>query len=71
MFYMTLFMFLLSTAYWSYSIAYVVDRIQAAFVVDSVGLSPHDRVSKYSPLFNSLVLVNVCDFLRFSFCVKG
>jgi len=57
MFYTTLFMFLLSTAYWAYSVAYAVDNIQMIGVVELSGTF-HDRVTKYSPLFNALVLIN-------------
>lgn len=61
MFCITWFMFLLSTTYWAYSIAYVVDKIQTMGVIEPVVVGTfHDRVTKYSPLFNALVLINVC-----------
>ncbi|KAJ7772733.1 hypothetical protein DFH07DRAFT_171876 [Mycena maculata] len=61
MFIFTMFMYFLSSAYWVYSIADVVDRIQD--YVDDVQnplnyTANHDSVTKWSPLFNALLLIN-------------
>ncbi|KAJ7497669.1 hypothetical protein FB451DRAFT_240805 [Mycena latifolia] len=61
MFVITVFMYLLSTAYWVYSVADVADRMNV--YIDDL-LNPvkdsadHDKVTKWSPLFNALVLLN-------------
>ncbi|KAJ7693335.1 hypothetical protein B0H17DRAFT_1059787 [Mycena rosella] len=58
---MTIFMYFLSAAYWIYSIADVVDRMKVYIsdLLNPVNFSAgHDTVTKWSPLFNALVLVN-------------
>ncbi|KAJ6625780.1 hypothetical protein B0H10DRAFT_1942294 [Mycena sp. CBHHK59/15] len=61
MFIITLFMYILSAAYWVYSVADVVDRMQV-FIntpVDRLAFIPdHDQVTKWSPLANALTLIN-------------
>ena len=62
MFGITTFMYLLSTAYWIYSVADGVDRINGLISLGkdpSLPQYPHTEVTKWSPLFNALVLVNV------------
>ncbi|KAJ7646918.1 hypothetical protein FB45DRAFT_891821 [Roridomyces roridus] len=51
----TLFMYLLSIAYWAYSVADLVDRVLALPVNFTSG---HDKVLKRSPLFNAILTVN-------------
>ncbi|KAJ7141446.1 hypothetical protein C8R44DRAFT_246963 [Mycena epipterygia] len=61
MFMITLFMYLLSAAYWAYSVADVVDRMRN-YINDLQNplnySASHDTVTKWSPLFNAIVLVN-------------
>ncbi|KAJ7680660.1 hypothetical protein DFH06DRAFT_1163848 [Mycena polygramma] len=61
MFILTIFTYSLSTAYWAYSVTDCVDRmkdyIQVAENLEELS-NEHDTVTKYSPLFNALVLVN-------------
>ncbi|KAJ7772722.1 hypothetical protein DFH07DRAFT_803008 [Mycena maculata] len=61
MFTITMFMYLLSTAYWAYSIADVVDRMML-YVDDPQNPldlnASHDEVSKWSPFFNAIILSN-------------
>ncbi|KAJ6594233.1 hypothetical protein B0H19DRAFT_54622 [Mycena capillaripes] len=61
LFFLTIITYLLSTAYWAYSVADVVDRMRV-FINDVQNPSnynaSHDEVTKWSPLFNALVLVN-------------
>ncbi|KAJ7141445.1 hypothetical protein C8R44DRAFT_659177, partial [Mycena epipterygia] len=61
MFTITLFMYLLSAAYWAYSVADVVDRMRN-YIDDLQNplnhSATHDKVTKWSPLFNAIVLVN-------------
>ncbi|KAJ7141396.1 hypothetical protein C8R44DRAFT_693227 [Mycena epipterygia] len=62
MFTITVFMYLLSAAYWAYSVADVVDRMRNCinYPQNSFHCSagPYDAVNKWSPLFNAIVLVN-------------
>ncbi|KAJ7217756.1 hypothetical protein GGX14DRAFT_597785 [Mycena pura] len=63
MFGITTFMYLLSAAYWVYSIANGVDRINGLITLGnnpSLPLPPHTEVTQWSPLFNALVLINYC-----------
>ncbi|KAJ7772723.1 hypothetical protein DFH07DRAFT_171303 [Mycena maculata] len=62
MFIVTMFMYLLSAAYWAYSVADVVDRMKL-FVDDPQNLAnsskdAHDDVTKWSPVFNALSYIN-------------
>ncbi|KAJ7141447.1 hypothetical protein C8R44DRAFT_247011 [Mycena epipterygia] len=61
MFMITLFMYLLSAAYWAYSVADVVDQMRN-YIDDLQNplnySATHDTVTKWSPLFNAIVLVN-------------
>ncbi|KAJ7495839.1 hypothetical protein B0H11DRAFT_2000814 [Mycena galericulata] len=57
------FMYLLSAAYWAYSIAEVADRM--SFYISapqnplgSIKISNHDNVTEWSPLFNAVILMN-------------
>jgi hypothetical protein len=60
MFIITNFMYLLSAAYWGYSVADLVDRMRVDIRDPQDSDSPmHDTVTKWSPLFNAVVLVNV------------
>jgi hypothetical protein len=60
MFIITNFMYLLSSAYWGHSVADLVDRMRADIHDPQDSDSPmHDAVTKWSPLFNAVVLVNV------------
>ncbi|KAJ7899100.1 hypothetical protein B0H13DRAFT_2337245 [Mycena leptocephala] len=65
LFFMGLFMYILSAAHWAYSIAYVICRMQ-------VYINPNTLQFYYSPitkpfnLFNALILVN-----RWNRCVEG
>ncbi|KAF7315752.1 hypothetical protein MIND_00091100 [Mycena indigotica] len=59
----SLFMYLLSTAYFAYTVVNVADRMNIFLDValnKSIGLrgSFHDNITKWSPLFNAVVLVN-------------
>ncbi|KAJ7497648.1 hypothetical protein FB451DRAFT_1386872 [Mycena latifolia] len=63
MFSVTMFMYLLSAAYYAYSIANVMDRMQIYISTPRSPLSIdfdyfHDAVTKWSGLFNAVVLVN-------------
>ncbi|KAJ7913401.1 hypothetical protein B0H13DRAFT_2005150, partial [Mycena leptocephala] len=59
MFIITNFMYLLSSAYWGHSVADLVDRMRADIHDPQDSDSPmHDAVTKWSPLFNAVVLVN-------------
>jgi len=63
MFGITTFMYLLSTAYWIYSVADGVDRMNGLIALGkdpSLPQYPHTEVTKWSPLFNALVLINYC-----------
>jgi hypothetical protein len=71
MFGITTFMYLLSAAYWAYSFADGVDRI-TEFITTAVDpfrtTFDHTEVTKWSPLFNAVTLINVslsaCSLLR-------
>ncbi|KAF8199816.1 hypothetical protein K438DRAFT_668203 [Mycena galopus ATCC 62051] len=57
----TTFMYLLSAAYWAYSIAYVGDRMQVyiELATDKTDFASNtDAVVKWSPLFNASVYIN-------------
>lgn len=62
MFGITTFMYLLSAAYWAYSVADGVDRIHEYI---DLAIDPfratfaHTEVTKWSPLFNAVTLINV------------
>ncbi|KAJ7141367.1 hypothetical protein C8R44DRAFT_726976 [Mycena epipterygia] len=61
MFIVTLFMYLLSAAYWAYCVADVVDRMQGyiSLAVNPFNVvSGSDAVLKWSPLFNAITLIN-------------
>jgi hypothetical protein len=62
MFGITTFMYLLSAAYWAYSVADGVDRMYE-FIGVAVNPSKvtfvHTEVTKWSPLFNAATLINV------------
>ncbi|KAJ7899073.1 hypothetical protein B0H13DRAFT_1622855 [Mycena leptocephala] len=59
MFIITNFMYLLSAANWGYSVADLVDRMRVDIRDPQDSDSPmHDTVTKWSPLFNAVVLVN-------------
>ncbi|KAJ7105421.1 hypothetical protein C8R43DRAFT_1046821 [Mycena crocata] len=58
---LTLFMYLLSTGYLAYSVAYVVRRMQvyvnnAPF--ETIQIPAHGEITTWSPVFNSIILVN-------------
>ncbi|KAJ7077298.1 hypothetical protein B0H15DRAFT_955169 [Mycena belliarum] len=55
MFAITTFMYLLSSLYWVYSVDDVVDRMKA---YNNHNYSDHDMVTKWSPLFNAILLIN-------------
>ncbi|KAJ7497650.1 hypothetical protein FB451DRAFT_1018148, partial [Mycena latifolia] len=62
MFFITMFMYLLSAAFYAYSIANVVDRMQIYIHTPRSPLSIdfdyfHDALTKWSGLFNAVVLV--------------
>jgi len=61
MFIMTLLTYLLSAAYWAYSVADVVDRIRV-YIGDQLNpmnfTANHDTLTKWSPLFNAALTVN-------------
>ncbi|KAJ7495876.1 hypothetical protein B0H11DRAFT_2001031 [Mycena galericulata] len=57
-FIMTVLMYLLSAAYWTYSVADAVDRMRVYIDVPLNSQGNHDTVTKWSPLFNALPLVN-------------
>ncbi|KAJ6521899.1 hypothetical protein DFH09DRAFT_211631 [Mycena vulgaris] len=61
MFIVTVFMYTISAAYWAYSVADAVDRMNV-YINNLLNLlnfsAAHDRVTKWSPLFNALVLIN-------------
>ncbi|KAJ7141427.1 hypothetical protein C8R44DRAFT_763436 [Mycena epipterygia] len=59
----TVFMYILSTAYWAYSVADVVDRMRIYVFTPRSPLAIqftflHDGITKWSPLFNAIVLIN-------------
>ncbi|KAF7357698.1 hypothetical protein MVEN_00815500 [Mycena venus] len=63
MFAITLFMYLLSSTYWVYSILDIVDRMRvyihaptSRLAIDFAG--DHDSITKWSPPFNAIVLIN-------------
>ncbi|KAJ7072055.1 hypothetical protein C8F01DRAFT_226258 [Mycena amicta] len=61
MFGITTFMYLLSAAYWVFSVANVVSRMQSftSMAKNPAQIQPsHTRVTMWSPLFNSLMLIN-------------
>ncbi|KAF7376461.1 hypothetical protein MSAN_00061700 [Mycena sanguinolenta] len=62
LFIMTLLVYLLSTAYWVYSFAHMVERTMIFFrehqVPNPSNLTPNDNLTKWSPLFNAIMLVN-------------
>ncbi|KAJ6498943.1 hypothetical protein C8R45DRAFT_980443 [Mycena sanguinolenta] len=62
MFIMTLSAYFLSTAYWAYSLADIVDRmttfIRELQVPNPSNLSVADDLLKWSPLFNAVLLIN-------------
>ncbi|KAF7357678.1 hypothetical protein MVEN_00813400 [Mycena venus] len=61
MFILTLSTYLLSSAYWIYSVANVVDRMKV-YIDDLQNpinfTASHDALTKWSPLFNAVLLVN-------------
>lgn len=62
MFILTLFMYTISAAYWAFSVADVVDRMQSyiRLAVNPLDIpNPGDAVLKWSPLFNAISLINV------------
>ncbi|KAJ7141413.1 hypothetical protein C8R44DRAFT_763377 [Mycena epipterygia] len=56
LFIISLFMYILSTAYWAYSVADVVARMQ--FFIDPEHPTLYNQVTKPYDLFNALVLIN-------------
>ncbi|KAF7305995.1 hypothetical protein HMN09_00754000 [Mycena chlorophos] len=61
MFGLTVFMYLLSTAYWLYSAAYTVDRLRqltALATQPGLTLPDHTAVSMWSPLMDSIIGIN-------------
>ncbi|KAJ7320916.1 hypothetical protein DFH08DRAFT_789132 [Mycena albidolilacea] len=61
MFGITTFMYLLSAAYWAYSVADAVDQMREyiALAVDPFRARfDHTEVTKWSPLFNAITLIN-------------
>ncbi|KAJ6487115.1 hypothetical protein C8R47DRAFT_515635 [Mycena vitilis] len=61
MFLLTIFAYSLSSLYWAYSVTDCVDRMKHYVqVAQNLGelTDDHDGVTKFSPLFNALILVN-------------
>ncbi|KAJ6594248.1 hypothetical protein B0H19DRAFT_1094623 [Mycena capillaripes] len=59
MFMLTIFTYLLSMTYWIYSVADVADQMKVYNLILQNGpTTGHDTITKWSPLFNALVLVN-------------
>jgi len=55
----TLFMYLLSAAFWSYGVVYAADKVQAQIEMTSQSSIPdHDNITQWSPLFNAVVMIN-------------
>jgi hypothetical protein len=67
----TLFMYLLSAAFWSYSVVYAADKVQAQIDLTSKSSIPaHDNITQWSPLFNAVVMINVrLSFPLLSICI--
>jgi hypothetical protein len=59
MLFVTLFMYLLSTAYWAYTIVYVINLLHQHLDIQFQSLADHDEISKWYPLLNSVVMINV------------
>jgi hypothetical protein len=67
MFGITTFMYLLSAAYWAYSVADAVAQMHEyiALAVDPFRARfDHTEVTKWSPLFNAITLINVSLLVR-------
>jgi hypothetical protein len=58
----TLFMHLLSAAYWAYRVADVMSRIQFWLENPQTLQAAHTPVTRWTPLFNASVLLNVGTF---------
>ncbi|KAJ6498958.1 hypothetical protein C8R45DRAFT_1071605 [Mycena sanguinolenta] len=62
LFIMPLLVYFLSSLYWVYSFAHVVDRamifLRELQVSNPSNLTPNDNLTKWSPLFNAILLVN-------------
>ncbi|KAJ7713466.1 hypothetical protein B0H14DRAFT_670569 [Mycena olivaceomarginata] len=58
MLFVTLFMYLLSTAYWAYTIVYVINLLHQHLDIQFQSLADHDEISKWYPLLNSVVMIN-------------
>ncbi|KAJ7497675.1 hypothetical protein FB451DRAFT_241047 [Mycena latifolia] len=61
MFGITTFMYLLSVAYWAYSVADGVDRIYSYIGIainPSIPIPDHSQITQWSPLFNAITLIN-------------
>ncbi|KAJ7745451.1 hypothetical protein DFH07DRAFT_924707 [Mycena maculata] len=61
--FLTVYMYLLASAYWGYCIAVVVDRMLAFIAAPpsargTIQVPDHDNVTKWSPLFNAVALIN-------------
>ncbi|KAF7364757.1 hypothetical protein MVEN_00345600 [Mycena venus] len=58
MLFITLFMYLLSAAYWGYTIVYVANLLRSHIDVPLKSLPNHDKISKWIPLLNAIVMIN-------------
>ncbi|KAJ6521957.1 hypothetical protein DFH09DRAFT_212969 [Mycena vulgaris] len=61
MFGITTFMYLLSAAYWSYSVADGIDRMYSYIglaINPSKAIADHSQITQWSPLFNAITLIN-------------
>ncbi|KAJ6571450.1 hypothetical protein B0H19DRAFT_1231251 [Mycena capillaripes] len=56
MLFVTLFMYLISALYWTYSVIYAADRLQN--LIRASPTTGHDTITKWLPLFNAVVPLN-------------
>ncbi|KAK7005873.1 hypothetical protein R3P38DRAFT_3040097 [Favolaschia claudopus] len=55
---LTIFMFLMSTAYWAFNNVYAADWIRFLLETPGQPFVDHDEISKWYPLFNAFVMIN-------------
>ncbi|KAF8199827.1 hypothetical protein K438DRAFT_668354 [Mycena galopus ATCC 62051] len=58
MLFITLFMYLLSSAYWTYTIVYAADMLRQHIDVPPEPLPDHDRICEWYPMLNAFIMIN-------------